>query len=183
MNKLRCSIFAVALTALGSFATFSCSGNDPEIVDPKEQTQKKIGVYKVEVTTTGDLEGFVPKLIFAATYAPIEVNQPIYDETGKEVMSIAGTTACNYEEDPAAFSKQIVRYSTNRASGLTVSLMSGNINAFELGTTHKIKITFKGYLDGKLIKTETKEVDNTFSGQPNESYYAAEFKIGESSFS
>lgn len=152
------SMLVAALFAISPILFPSCSGSDNSEVSPQEK-----GVYKVEVSITGDMEGFVPIITAQAKYEDSNPQKAISTSSGEMISFTDGFFGYNYDENPEEFSKAITFSTTNQAIGLEVGVYPHKSNVGNVSTTHWITITAKGYFNGKLIKSETKKVSNAYS--------------------
>lgn len=153
MNLFHRSFLAVVLLTMGLFTFFSC--DKQKDIDEVEADK---GVYKVELTLSGDLENFQPMVMIFANYDLWEKDQFIFDATGAKIEHTGGY-GFNYKDDPTPFSKPLVCSSTSQARGMATKILCGNPEVYSLSPSPKIKIDYKGYRNGKLIKSIQQEID------------------------
>lgn len=152
--KYFSSLATTLIVVLSSVLLVGCDKNND---DPYELPNKLRGVYRVEISITGDIEGYKPTIqVFPNYPVPLNIETPLYDEHGKEIVS-PDTYTFNYEKNPTPFSKTMSCYTSNKATGMTVWLASNNRLAYL--NPHPIKVSFKGYFNNKLIKEQVKEID------------------------
>lgn len=147
-------LFAVATLGI-CLSFFSCDKNNKEEVD---YTRTSEGVYKVELSLTGDLENFQPMVMILGNYTPWYPEQFLFDKDG-QIVEKTGGIGYNYKDNPEPFTKQIVHYTTNKARGMALNILCGNTQRLFLQPSPKIKISYKGYYNGTLIKSINKEID------------------------
>lgn len=169
------ALIATILVVISTLSLFACGGDDKVIVDATK------GVYKVEVSITGDLEGFVPLVLANAGYEANVTPKVIYDTNHKRIDFTEGFFGYNYDEAPEVFSKVITLSTTEQATGLLVVVSPSHQNVNNLSTTHVVKIHARGYLNGQFIKEETVTVDNAYSSSPSEykGYWKLKFELGK----
>lgn len=139
-----------------------------QIEDEEDKSLALFGVYRVEITLSGDIEGYMPHLFISPNYRsyygknhkflPFEERYLVDSNTGERTQILApfGLTY-NYQSSPTLFNKPIIVYTSDKATGLKVEYWPTNPNIYTISESPKMQITIKGYKDGKLIKEETKE--------------------------
>jgi lipoprotein len=147
-------LFAVATLGI-CLSFFSCDKNNKEEVD---YTRTSEGVYKVELSLSGDIENFQPMVMVVGNYTPWYPEQFIFDKDGQIVENVGGV-GYNYKDNPETFPKHIIHYTTKKARGMAVTILCGNSQGLFLQPSPKVKIDYKGYYNGKLIKNFIKELD------------------------
>lgn len=175
MNRVFYALIATILVAIITPFLSACGGDDEVIVaHPK-------GIYKIEVSITGDLEGFVPSVIANAGYDSNVTPKVIYDTSHRRIDFTEGFFGYNYDETPEVFSTAVTFSTTEQATGLLLLVSSSHQNFNNMSTTHVIKIHAKGYLNGKLIKEETVTTDNSYSSSPSDykGHWKLKFELGK----
>lgn len=153
MKLSRYSLFAIVLLTIGTLLFYSC---DKQENNDLVEDQK--GIYKVVLSLSGDLVNFQPMVMINANYAPWEKDQRLFDATGKDIEQI-GSYGYNYKDAPDAFKQDIICSTTAQAHGMATQILCGNPNVYSLSPSPKIKIDYKGYYNGQLVKTISKEID------------------------
>lgn len=156
MNKFLSSVLLLA-TFLSSLLLLSCDKNedlDDEFPHFKGTTR---GVYKVEVTMSGEVELLKPSIIFIGKYywPNPHPEKLLFDGEGKDVGTIEAYQYFPYKGFEEMYANPIIRQTTKKASGLGVSVQFTNADIVLQDPAPTVTITYKGYLNGKLIKTDT----------------------------
>lgn len=160
MNKFKCILAIGTIATLCFLAFSSCGGTEDDVVPSSTK-----GEYKVEVAVKGNLEGFSPVLSIQGIYNEQEANSVLFDENGKVREKSVGTSfdGASYDEEPEFFAKPIIRSTTPNAIGLYAVVYPHTSALEEHLQTHplsRVTVTFKIFFNKKLVKEDTREIDN-----------------------
>lgn len=157
MNKLLSSVLLLAVFLPLFLLLFSCDKNediDDEFPHVEGTTR---GVYKVEVSMSGEVALLKPSIIFHGRYYWVgqHPEKRLFDGEGKDVGTIEAFQDFPYKGFEEMYTKPIIRQTTRKAYGLGVSVQFTNADVVLQNPAPTVTITYKGYLNGKLIKTDT----------------------------
>lgn len=149
--------------------------------EEKEEVDEDQGVYRIELTFTGNLATFSPTLVVSgyidSTACPKglisnpqsmisqEEHESLYDNIS-EIMFNEVSPLHNfliYERSPKVFSSPLVFTSLPKSHGIDVYMYSTPKNTAIKIENSKIKVTMKGYFRDKLMKTDTIEVTSIYA--------------------
>lgn len=146
MKKYIYSTVMMLAMIMSVVCVTSCGGSDDE---PETPVNPSIGKHKVEISLSGDVNSFVVSYSFVGFTADGNVC-PIYDADGND----RGLSYTNSVDDSQWSS--VMAYTSSNASYLKVGLAVGSEEA---GKT--ITVTFKGYVNDKLVQTTSKTVTSS----------------------
>lgn len=153
----------------------------PSEEEEEEEVDENQGVYRIELTFTGNLATFSPILVVSgytdSTACPKElISNPQSMMSQEEYESlydnINGSMFCEmpevdhfltYERSPKVFSSPLVFTSLPKSRGIDVYMYSTPKNTAIKIENSKIKVTMKGYFKDKLMKTDTIEVTSIYA--------------------
>ncbi len=153
----------------------------PSEEEEEEEVDENQGVYRIELTFTGNLATFSPILVVSgytdSTACPKElISNPQSMMSQEEYESlydnINGSMFCEmpevdhfliYERSPKVFSSPLVFTSLPKSHGIDVYMYSTPKNTAIKIENSKIKVTMKGYFRDKLMKTDTIEVTSIYA--------------------
>ena len=147
----------------------------------EEEVDEDQGVYRIELTFTGNLATFSPTLVVSgyidSTACPKglisnpqsmisqEEHESLYDNIS-EIMYNEVSPLHNfliYEKAPKVFSSPLIFTSLPKSRGIDVYMYSTPKNSAIKKENSKIKVTMKGYFRDKLMKTDTIEVTSIYA--------------------
>lgn len=141
MKKFFYSTVMVLAVMVSAVCLTSCGGNDDE---PETPANSNVGKHKIEIALSGDVSAFYVSYAFSGITTDGNAS-PVCDANGKD----QGLSYTNSGEDGQWSS--VMAYTGNNAAYLTVGLVA---HADEVGKT--LTVTFKGYINDKLVQTATK---------------------------
>ena len=149
--------------------------------EEEEEEDEDQGVYRIELTFTGNLAVFSPTLVVSgyidSTACPKglisnpqsmisqEEHESLYDNIS-EIMFNEMPEVYHfliYERSPKAFSSPLIFTSLPKSHGIDVYMYSTPKNTAIEKENSKIKVTMKGYFRDKLVKTDTIEVTSIYA--------------------
>lgn len=149
--------------------------------DEEEEADEDQGVYRIELTFTGNLAVFSPTLVVSgyidSTACPKglisnpqsmisqEEHESLYDNIN-EIMFNEVPPLHNfliYEKSPKVFSSPLIFTSLPKSHGMDVYMYSTPKNTAIKNESSKIKVTMKGFFRDKLMKTDTIEVTSIYA--------------------
>ncbi len=177
MKKVFSILLSLSVLFLALSALVSCNPTESEDDVPYVKGTKR-GEYKIEMSISGDIEGFKPAILFRGYYYKVtqSPNNLLFDGEGKDLGTLEGFYGYSYEDLKDSFSKTITCYTTKKAYGLGVSIQYTNHETVLQEPSPTIFVTYKGYLNGKLIKEETQKAN--FWTANNHIFSHSEFWIG-----
>ena len=127
----------------------------------EDEVDEDQGVYRIELTFTGNLATFSPTLVVSgyidSTACPkglISNPQSMISQEEHESL---------YEKAPKVFSSPLIFTSLPKSRGIDVYMYSTPKNSAIKKENSKIKVTMKGYFRDKLMKTDTIEVTSIYA--------------------
>lgn len=177
MKRVFSVLFSLSAFLFVLSAFVACGSTESEDDVPYFKGTKR-GEYKIEVSVSGDIEGFKPAISFRGYYYEVtqSPNNLLFDGEGKDLGTLEGFCGYSYEDLKDSFSKTITCYTTKKAYGLGGSIQYTNHETVLQEPPPAIFVTYKGYLNGKLIKEETQKA--TFWTANNNIFSHSEFWIG-----
>lgn len=149
--------------------------------EEEEEEDENQGVYRIELTFTGNLATFSPTLVVSgytdSTACPKEListpqskisqeeHESLYDNIS-EIMFNEMPEVYHfliYERSPKVFSSPLIFTSLPKSHGIDVYMYSTPKNTAIEKENSKIKVTMKGYFRDKLVKTDTIEVTSIYA--------------------
>ena len=153
----------------------------PSEEEEEEEVNEDEGVYRIELTFTGNLATFSPTLVVSgytdSTACPKELisnpqskisqeeHESLYDNIS-EIMFNEMPEVYHfliYERSPKVFSSPLIFTSLPKSHGIDVYMYSTPKNTAIEKENSKIKVTMKGYFRDKLMKTDTIEVTSIYA--------------------
>lgn len=153
----------------------------PSEEEEEEEVDENQGVYRIELTFTGNLATFSPTLVVSGYIDSIacpkglisnpqsmisqEEHESLYDNIS-EIMYDEVSPLHNfliYEKAPKVFSSPLIFTSLPKSRGIDVYMYSTPKNTAIKIENSKIKVTMKGYFKDKLMKTDTIEVTSIYA--------------------
>lgn len=153
----------------------------PSEEEEEEEVDENQGVYRIELTFTGNLATFSPTLVVSgyidSTACPKELisnpqsmmsqeeHESLYDNISEIMFNEVSPlhTFLIYERFPKVFSSPLVFTSLPKSHGIDVYMYSTPKNTAIKIENSKIKVTMKGYFRDKLMKTDTIEVTSIYA--------------------
>lgn len=147
----------------------------------EEEADEDQGVYRIELTFTGNLTTFSPTLVVSgyidSTACPKglisnpqsmisqEEHESLYDNISEIMFNEVPPLHkfLIYEKHPKAFSSPLIFTSLPKSHGIDVYMYSTPKNTAIKKENSKIKVTMKGYFRDKLMKTDTIEVTSIYA--------------------
>lgn len=147
----------------------------------EEEVDEDQGVYRIELTFTGNLATFSPTLVVSgyidSTACPKglisnpqsmisqEEHESLYDNISEIIYNEVSPlhNFLIYEKAPKVFSSPLIFTSLPKSRGIDVYMYSTPKNSAIKKENSKITVTMKGYFRDKLMKTDTIEVTSTYA--------------------
>ncbi len=147
----------------------------------EDEVDEDQGVYRIELTFTGNLATFSPTLVVSgyidSTACPKglisnpqsmisqEEHESLYDNFSEIMFSEMPEVEhfLIYERSPKVFSSPLIFTSLPKSKGIDVYMYSTPKNTALKIENSKIKVTMKGYFRDKLMKTDTIEVTSIYA--------------------
>lgn len=148
MANLKNLFLSVLTIAFVSVFFISCGDSDNETTGDEITEQ---GVYKVEVSFSGNVEALSPSVVFVAAKEGGELVS-IFKDSGEKQM---GEMIVSYDDKPFT---QTTAYTSSDCRVFLTNILLINQDMKDCVLTVKCK----GYFNGKLVKTGEKTV--TFKG-------------------
>lgn len=141
MKKFIYSTVMMLAMMMSAACVTSCGDSDDE---PEKPIDTSVGKHKIEISLSGDVSAFYVSYAFSGITTDGNAS-PVYDANGKD----QGLSYTNSGDDDQWTS--VMAYTNNNAAYLTVGLVA---HSDEVGKT--LTVTFKGYVNDKLVQTATK---------------------------